>query len=105
MIAAFSAAHLAACLEGNAAPDDPCFDDCYIRDCLTLLDMIERGATVAELAAYDAASEGVFDGWQDWFCRTLAQLPPNPAYGRALEAFQGVGATYDPKTWKGAVRA
>jgi len=98
MIAVFSGAHLAACLAGNVAPDDPCFDDGYIRDCLTLLEMIEQGATVDDLRAYDAASEGVFDDWRLWFCRTLAQMPPNPAYGRALEAFQGVAATSGPKT-------
>lgn len=100
MIEAFSKAHLAACLAGNVAPDDPCFDDGYMRDCLTLLDMIGQGAAASDLAAYDAESNGVFDGWQVWFCRTLAQMPSKSAHALAVEAFQGAAdiGSQNPQT-------
>lgn len=86
---AFRLAHLPACLAGNVAPDDPNFDDCYFRDCFAMLDLIESGATSAELLAFDGANDGVFDGWRDWLAFTLAYMPPYLACARWLEAFQG----------------
>lgn len=62
---AFRAAHLAACLHAGVLPDDPCFDDGYFHDCAAMLGMIERGAFLAEIEAYEAASAGVFDDWRD----------------------------------------
>jgi hypothetical protein len=84
--ARYSAAHLAMCLKAGVLPDDPCFDDGYFSDCLAVLAMIEAGATPAAIAAYDAASTGVFDRWREWFDRTLAEMPPYLATGQGREA-------------------
>ena len=86
---AYSMAHLTACLVGHVAVSDPRFDRGYFRDCFALLDMIEGGATSADLLAFNGADGGSFDGWRDWFALTLAYMPPYLTVGRALEAFQG----------------
>lgn len=100
----FRAAHLSACLRAGVLPDDPCFDDGYFHDCAAMLAMIERGASVDEIEAYDAASAGVFDGWRDWFTRTMLEVAPIPATGARLGASETVAPTDTPKTPKGAVR-
>jgi hypothetical protein len=84
--AAFGAAHLAMCLKAGVLPDDPCFDDGYFYECRAMLAMIERGADQAEIAAYDAASAGIFDSWRDWFNRTLAEMPCRSGSDRGQRA-------------------
>lgn len=83
---AYSVAHVAVCLAGNVAPDDPRFDRGYFTDCFAMLDLVQSGAPPADLRAFVGGS---FDGWRDWFALTLAYMPPYLAYGRALEASQG----------------
>lgn len=100
----FLAAHFVACGKAGIAFDDPCFDDGYFDDCAALLGMIERGASAADLAAYEAASAGVFDGWREWFNRTLAEMPSISATDERLGASEGRRATIQPKAPKSPVR-
>ena len=100
----FRAAHLSACVRAGVLPDDPCFDDGYFHDCAAMLAMIERGASVDEIEAYDAASAGVFDGWRDWFTLTMLEVAPIPATGARLGASEAVAAPNQPKTPKSPVR-
>ena len=72
--AAYRRAHFHMALRADVEPNDPCFDDGYFSDCFAMLDMIERRAGPDEIAAYDAASDGVFDAWRKWFHLTLAEM-------------------------------